>query len=171
MASTNSINTEQSGNMRQKTCLLGLITIAAAFGFVSSPARAQNVTSVDQSSGQYTVQQGVGNSSVNASNQAGIVSQKQAPFTSGVNAANMSQSSSQGTLQSGYGNSAVNASNQAGSISQGNSYQYIPYHGGFNHGEINAADLTQRSGQGVQQSGVGNSAIQAGAQSTSVQQH
>ena len=128
MASTNSINTEQSGNMRQKTCLLGLITIAAAFGLVSSPARAQNAADVNQSSDQYTVQQGVGNSS-------------------------------------------VNASNQAGSISQGQSYKYIPHYGGFNHGEINAANLTQRSGQGVQQSGVGNSAIQAGAQSTSVQQH
>ncbi len=157
--------------MRQKNCLLGLITIAAAFGLVSSPARAQNAADVNQSSDQYTVQQGVGNSSVNASSQTGIVLQKQAPYSSGVNAATLGQNSSQGALQSGYGNSSVNASNQGGTISQGHSYQYFPYHGGFNAGGINAAGVTQGSGQGVQESGVGNSAIQAGDQSTSVQQH
>lgn len=157
--------------MRQKTCLLGLITIAAAFGLVSTPARAQNAADVNQSSDQYTVQQGVGNSSVNASSQTGIVSQQQAPFTNGVNAGKLGQSSSQANLQAGYGNSAVNANSQTGTISQGHSYQYFPYHGGFNPGGINAAGVTQGSGQGVQQSGVGNSAIQAGDQSTSVQQH
>jgi len=169
MASTNSINTGtvRSGNMRKNTCLLGLITITAAFGFVSSPVRAQNAASVDQSSTQSTTQLGYGNSSVNANNQTGIVSQKQAPFTSGVNAATMSQNNAQGAFQAGYGNSSINANNQTGIVSQGHSYQqYFPHNGG-----INATGITQQSGQAVGQSGIGNSALNSSNQGTTVQQH
>ena len=152
--------------MRMKTCLLGLITIATAFGFVSSPVRAQNAADVNQSSGQSTTQVGSGNSSVNASNQTGIVSQQQPAFSSGVNAANLGQDNAQGALQLGHYNTSVNASNQAGTISQGHSYPYFQYGGG-----INAAGVTQRSGQAVQQSGIGNSGINASGQSTDIQQH
>jgi len=152
--------------MRHKNCLLGLITITAAFGFVSSPARAQNAAVVDQSSGQYTVQQGVGNSSVNASDQNGIVLQKQVPFSSGINAATMNQNSNQGALQLGRGNSSVNASKQDGTISQGHSYRYSPYGSG-----INASELTQHSGQAVGQLGVGNGSINLSNQGSTVQQH
>ncbi len=168
MASTNSINTEvlRFRNMRKNTCLLGLITIAAAFGFVSTPARAQNATSVDQTSGQYTTQVGDGNSSVNASNQTGIVLQKQPSFGSGVNAATLRQGNSQGVLQQGWGNTSVQGSVQSGTVNQGNSHLYYPYSSG-----INAADLKQSSGQALGQLGTGNSAVQASDQSTVVHQH
>jgi len=152
--------------MRMKTCLLGLITIATAFGFVSSPVRAQNAADVNQSSGQSTTQVGGGNSSVNASNQTGIVSQQQPAFSSGVNAANLGQDNAQGALQLGHYNSSVNANNQSGAISQGHSYPYYPYSGG-----INAAGVTQHNVQGVGQSGIGNSALNSSEQGAAVQQH
>ncbi len=152
--------------MRMKTCLLGLITIATAFGFVSTPARAQNAASVNQQSGQYTTQVGSGNTSVNANAQTGIISQQQPTFGSGVNGATLGQDNYQGALQLGHYNTSVNASNQAGTISQGHSYPYFQYGGG-----INAAGVTQRSGQAVQQSGIGNSGINASGQSTDIQQH
>ena len=136
--------------MRKNTCLLGLITIAAAFGFVSTPARAQNAASVEQTSGQFTTQVGSGNSSVNGSVQSGIVSQKQAPFGSETNAAHLGQGNGQAALQSGWGNSSVQGSVQSGTIKQGNSNPYYPYSGG-----INATDLKQSSGQGLGQLGVG----------------
>jgi len=168
MASTNSINTSKvrTGNMHLKTRLLGLIAITAAFGFVSTPARSQNAASVDQSSGQYTTQIGNGNSSINASEQTGIVSQKQPAFGSGINGASVGQVNYQGALQAGYGNSSVNANKQTGTILQGQSYPYYPHGGG-----INAADLTQRSGQAVQQLGVGNSGVNASEQSSVLHQH
>jgi hypothetical protein len=91
----------KSKNMFNQTCMLGLVTIATAIGLVSSPARAQNAASVDQSSGQYTTQVGDGNSSVQASAQTGIGSQKQLTNACGVNAAHLGQGNSQGALQEG----------------------------------------------------------------------
>ena len=153
--------------MLNKTCVLVSVTIAAAIGLVSAPARAQNAASVGQSSDQQTVQAGYGNTSVQGSNQTGIVSQKQfPPFSYGVNAANLGQVNSQGALQQGYGNTSVQGSAQTGMIKQGNSYPSFPYSSG-----INAADLKQSSGQGLGQLGTGNSAVQASDQSTAIHQH
>jgi hypothetical protein len=152
--------------MLNKTCMLGIVTIAAAIGLVSAPARAQNAASVGQSSDQQTVQAGYGNTSVQGSAQTGIVSQKQVPFGNGVNAAGIGQDNSQGALQQGYGNTSVQGSAQTGIIKQGNSYQHFPYSGG-----INASDLKQSSGQALGQLGIGNSAVQASDQGTAVHQH
>lgn len=152
--------------MHLKTHLLGLIAITAAFGFVSTPARAQNAISVDQTSGQSTTQIGGGNSSVNGSVQSGIGSQQQPAFGSGVNAAHLGQGNFQGALQSGWDNTSVQGSVQSGTIKQGNSNPYYPYSGG-----INATDLKQSSGQGLGQLGVGNSAVQASEQNATVHQH
>jgi len=104
------------GNMRPKACLLGLITMLPMLGFVSTPARAQNAASVDQTSSQYNTQVGGGNSSVNASEQSGIVSQKQPAFGSEINAAHLGQDNSQGALQSGWGNNSVQGSVQSGTV-------------------------------------------------------
>ncbi len=152
--------------MLNKTCMLALLTIAAGIGFVSAPVRAQNAASVDQVSGQYTTQVGSGNSSVNASGQTGIVSQKQPTIGSGVNAAHLFQGNSQEALQQGWGNTSVQGSAQSDTIKQGNSYPYYPYSGG-----INAADLSQRSTQGLGQLGTGNNAVQASDQRSFVHQH
>jgi hypothetical protein len=151
--------------MLKKTCLLVSLGIATAIGLVSSPVRAQNAASVDQSSGQYTTQVGSGNSSVQASDQSGIVSLHQFPFASGVNAAHLGQVNSQGASQQGWGNTSVQGSVQTGTIKQGNS-SHFPYGDG-----INAADLNQSSGQGLGQLGTGNSAVQASDQNTAVHQH
>lgn len=104
--------------MRPKTCLLGLIIILPMLSFVSTPARSQNAASVDQTSSQYTTQVGGGNSSVNASEQTGIVSQKQPAFGSEINAAHLGQGNGQGALQSGWGNTSVQGSVQNGTINR-----------------------------------------------------
>jgi len=142
------------------------LAITAAFGLVSTPARAQNAASIDQSSGQSTTQIGGGNSSVNGSVQSGIGSQQQPAFGSGVNAAHLGQNNFQGALKSGWGNTSVQGSVQSGTIKQGNSNPYYPYSGG-----INATDIKQSSGQELGQLGVGNSAVQASDQSTVLHQH
>jgi len=102
--------------MRPKACLLGLITMLPMLGFVSTPARSQNAASVDQTSSQYNTQVGGSNRSVNASEQTGIVSQKQPAFGSEINAAHLGQGNSQGALQSGWGNTSVQGSVQSGTV-------------------------------------------------------
>ena len=102
--------------MRPKTCLLGLIIMLPMLTFVPTPARAQNAASVDQTSSQYNTQLGSDNSSVNASEQTGIVSQKQPAFGSEINAAHLGQGNGQGALQSGWGNTSVQGSVQSGTV-------------------------------------------------------
>lgn len=104
--------------MRPKTCLLGLIIMLPMLSFVSTPARAQNAASVDQASSQYNTQVGGSNRSVNASEQTGIVSQKQPAFGSEINAAHLGQGNGQGALQSGWGNNSVQGSVQSGTVSR-----------------------------------------------------
>ncbi len=148
-----------------KSSLFGLLSAA----LMTAPAFAQNATSVVQNSNQGTEQAGIGNVSVQGSQQTADVTQVGSPYVypyGSINGANVVQGNNQQAGQIGYGNTSIQGNSTAATVTQGS-----PAFPGYPVPGINGANVVQGSNQGAFQFGAANTSAQGNATDATVVQH